>query len=483
MGIPEYERFMEKRKQKKIMTDRGMKAGVLLGILLSVLLGFIPSITTYAVVTDIQSEIVQLQTKFPEGKYWNHVGSANDNVDGYTDTPCTCHGVSGVTHTEGTGGCTCNHYYDTVQSSHNQSTQCMGFANKLGYDVFGATTWCIYSAPSKAQLANVQIGDIVRYSSTDTSGHSVFVIAKDGYKITVGEANYSGKCQISWKRVIDLSSSSIHVIYYEHANNYDTIAGTDLTEPGTGEATTQPATEATTEAKAVETPAAEAAKPYTGWKKASDGVHYQYVKKDVIQKKTWITIGSKKYYVNKNGYRVTGLVKIGSKRYYFNSKGVMQKKKWVSANGEDYYVSSNGAVLKSQWLYKSNVLVYVTSDGSVAKNELVKIGRNTYYFNSKGKRSKGFKKCNGKYYYCNSKGVVQKKKWINKNGKSYYVQSNGVRAQNKLIKIGKYKYYFNAKGYLVKRQNITYKGNIYRADKKGRCKKIGKAPAEDTAGV
>lgn len=472
MGMRKDKNGMEKRKYSKVIKG-SMGTVMLLYLFLAVFSGIVMPTTIYAAEEDLQVKITKLQEKFPHGKYWNHVGSANDNENGWTDTPCNCHGITAVSHINGTGGCTCNHHTD---GGHLRATQCMGFANKLGYDVFGNTKWYVYSNPNKTQLANIKVGDIVRYSSSDTSGHSVFVTAKSGYTITVGEANYGGRCKISWNRVIDLNSSAIHVINYEHAYNYDTVAGTDLTEPNTGGGQEQPSTAVAT----TENETTEATKPFTGWKKASDDIHYHYYKDNVIQKKKWITISGKKYYLDKNGYRVTGLVKIGNQHYYFNAKGVLQKKKWVSSDGEDYYVANNGAVLKSQWLYKNNVLVYVISDGSVAKDELVEIRGNTYYFNSKGKRSKGFKKCNGKYYYCNSKGIIQKKKWIKKNGKMYYLQSNGVRVQDKLVKIGKYKYYFNVKGCLLKKKNITYKGKIYRADKKGRCKLIGEAATTKT---
>lgn len=465
-------------QDKKVINRRNIimkkgKAKMLFLVLLLVLSGgFICPAKVYASEADILAKIELLKAKFPAGKYWNHVGSATDNVNGWTETPCTCHGVSGVSHIYGTGGCTCNHYMDTVQGSHNQSTQCMGFANKLGYDVFGATTWYIYSAPNAATLANVKVGDIVRYSDGNTSGHSVFVIAKNGNSITVGEANYGGRCLISWTRVMDLTT--VNVINFEHASNYDIITGTTLTEAGTGQTGTgtgQTTTEATTQATTEEP-------VYTGWKKAADGEHYQYFKNGTLLKKQWLTKSSKKYYLDKNGYRVTGLVKIGSKKYYFNSKGVLQKSKWVDVGKDSYYVGYGGYILKKQWLWKSNTLVYVTTDGTVAKGELVKIGSYTYYFNAKGKRSKGFKKVNNKYYYCNKSGIIQKKKWITKGGKKYYLQKNGVRAQSKLIKIGKYKYYFNAKGYMLKNQVIEYDGEEYKADKKGRCKYIGEAETE-----
>lgn len=433
-------------------TGRTVWKKLKLGVILLGLLFAAAPLKGEAAAIDFNAAVNALKVKFPEGKYWNHVGSTVDNVDGYTSSPCTLHKTEGI-HIQGTGGCTCNHF---VNGNHGgKSTQCMGFAYKLGYDVFGDTAWTV---STDNPVENIRVGDIIRIGGY----HSVFVIARNGNVVTVGEANYTGPCQISWSRTIDLTKVSIS--YYEHANNYDAVLGItgvpSAPEPGTTE---EPVTEAlSTEAQA----------SFTGWKKAADGVHYQYLEKGSVLKKKWITIKKKKYYLDKKGYRVTGLVKISSKYYYFNTKGVMQKKKWVSANGEDYYVGGDGAALKSQWLYKGNVLVYVTSDGSVAKNELVKINGSTYYFNSKGKRSKGFKKYNGKYYYCNKWGIIQKKQWITKGGKKYYVQKSGVRVENKLIKIGKYRYYFNEKGCLMQNREIVYNGKVYKADHAGRCKFI-----------
>lgn len=400
---------------------------------------------------DFATRIAQLQAKFPQEKYWNHVGMAADNSDGYTDNPCTEHKTAGVYHIYGTGGCTCNHF---AGGGHLLATQCMGFANKLGYEVFGDTTWTTYNNPDPAAI---RVGDIVRIGGS----HSVFVIARTGNNIMVGEANYPDCCQISWNRIINLAQ--VTVTYYEHAKNYDTVIGSSPAVPGTTE---EPATEISTTEQAV----VEQVGSFTGWKKTADNKHYQYYKKGKLQKKKWLTIKKKKYYVDKKGYRLTGLHKVGAQTYYFNSKGVMQKKKWVTVDGDTYYVDSLGRVLKKQWLYYKNTKVYVTGNGSIAKNELVKIGGKTYYFNSKGKRSKGFKKVKGKYYYCDRSGIIQKKKWITKGGKKYYLQKSGVRAQSKLIKIGKYRYYFNSKGQMQKNKKFTYQNKNYKADKKGHCK-------------
>ncbi|MCM1158258.1 MAG: hypothetical protein NC300_11660 [Bacteroidales bacterium] len=441
--------MITKRKRKNSVWKK-----VKLGAMLAGLLWITVPVTGQAATINFNAKITALKKKFPDGRYWNHVGKEKDNPDGYTDSPCTEHRSAGVSHVYGTGGCTCNHF---AGGGHVLATQCMGFANKLGYEIFGDTTWYVYAKPDSATLAKIKVGDIVRYQNDSTSGHSVFVIAKNGKQLTVGEANYTGPCQISWTGVVDLST--VTVLNYERANNYTKVLGA-------GQATEEPAT---TEAPA----------PYTGWKKAEDGKHYQYYKEDGLLTKQWITVKKKTYYVNKNGYRLTGLRKIDGNKYYFNKKGVLQREKWIEVKEDTYYVDSNGCVLTSRWLWHDGIEVYATEDGSIARNELVKIGKSTYYFNAKGKRSKGFKKCNGNYYYCNRMGIIQRKKWITKAGKKYYMRKSGIRAQAQLLKIGNYRYYFDEKGCMVSSEEILYQGKIYKADKRGRCKFVKYAPKED----
>lgn len=381
------------------------------GILFGVMFLHIPG---RAATVDFNARMTELQNKFPNGKYWNHVGISGDNSDGYTSSPCTLHKASNVSHVYGTNGCTCNHF---ACKGHLSAAQCMGFANKLGYDVFGDTTWTLHTNSGKA-YQEIKVGDIVRIGGS----HSVFIIAKNGNVVTVGEANYKPNCEISWGRTIDLTTEII--TNYERADNYAAVLGTApsnatvitaLNTPGTAEQVTTLQTTS-----------------FTGFRKAKDGIH-QY------------------YYIN----------------------GKMVKKKWFTVNGKDYYANEKGLILLSQWLYKGNTLVYVKSDGAVAKKELVKIGKNTYFFKSNGKRSSGWKKYKGKYYYCNKKGIVQKKKWIKKGKNRYYVDKKGIRVQGKTFRITGKMYYFGSNGKMVKNKKVTYNGTIYKANKLGQCKIIG----------
>lgn len=124
--------------------------------------------------------LAALQAKFPDGKYWNHVGGSN-NPDGWTNTPCTHHGNCGYY----PNNCTCNSFDNAIQ--------CMGFAMKVSYDAFGSSSrgWA-----QRYTLDGLKPGDVVRYAT-----HSIFVTAVFGDSITYGDANSSNaSCIIRWNK-------------------------------------------------------------------------------------------------------------------------------------------------------------------------------------------------------------------------------------------------------------------------------------------
>ncbi|MGN0787260.1 MAG: InlB B-repeat-containing protein [Christensenellales bacterium] len=145
----------------------------------------------------------QLRAKFPNGKYWNHAGNPGsgnsvNNQDGWTDTPCPTHGNIG------TSTQTCNGF---CPSGTQLSWQCMGYAEKLGFDSTGynprnnANGWTtVYSSSA---LDTLKPGDIVRYLN---DGHSIFVTAVNGSTVTYTDCNSDYHCVIKWDRTISKST-------------------------------------------------------------------------------------------------------------------------------------------------------------------------------------------------------------------------------------------------------------------------------------
>lgn len=155
-----------------------------------------------------EERITQLKRKFPSGKYWNHKRGSKSNPDEYTSVPCNHHGNCSKNGRDYSGSCGCN-------SFNGCSIQCMGFAEKLGYDVYGTnprTQW-----KKSYDLANVKAGDILRYGT-----HSIFITKVSGDTLTYADCNSDGHCVIRWNGTI--KKSQIHnFVYIQHANNYSQV--------------------------------------------------------------------------------------------------------------------------------------------------------------------------------------------------------------------------------------------------------------------
>ena len=121
-----------------------------------------------------------LMTKYPEGKYWNHVGKSGNNAEGYTDKPCHHALVNGLYKPVGT----CNNFY---------GIQCWGFVNKLANECYGTTN---HGNWPRTTLSKLKPGDAIRFKYNT---HSIFVTGVDGENVTYGECNGAyHDCQIHW---------------------------------------------------------------------------------------------------------------------------------------------------------------------------------------------------------------------------------------------------------------------------------------------
>ena len=136
--------------------------------------------------------LADLMQKFPNGKYWNHVGMSDNNQDGYTNTPCPSHGE------DNTNLLTCNCY---KLNGMVKAWQCQGFVMKCGYDAYGSDPYTWSQITGSNALNNLKPGDIVRYyinGIDDDNLHSIFVTSVSGDTITFGDCNADLQCGIRW---------------------------------------------------------------------------------------------------------------------------------------------------------------------------------------------------------------------------------------------------------------------------------------------
>ena len=197
-------------------------------------------------------------------------------------------------------------------------------------------------------------------------------------------------------------------------------------------------------------------------KKAANGKYYFTDKKGRVYKNRLVTYKSKRYYVGKNGARVTWKNQwhrcsgAGNRIYYFGSTPgrIVKKTGWqrVTVNGKFYGWFNFGTA------------------GNHFKSKLLKAG---YYFKESGALASGFTKVGSNYYYFTPStstvrnGKMVKGQRIDVGNVSYYAYKSGVLRQNGWQTIqGNYYYFKNYK--MVKNTFVKRKGTYGYLDSTGR---------------
>ncbi|MEE1321926.1 MAG: Ig-like domain-containing protein [Acutalibacteraceae bacterium] len=158
--------------------------------ILSVVIAFntiAPAFTVSAADSTINT-LISLVKKFPQGKYWNHMGSDKNAPDKVTDTPCKSHKGCSWKENE----CSCNSY--------DKAIQCMGYAYKIAYEITGASART-FEKSTTLKSSSLRVGDVIRFNN---DGHSICVTGIDGNEISYTDCNWDYKCGIRWG-VTDIS--------------------------------------------------------------------------------------------------------------------------------------------------------------------------------------------------------------------------------------------------------------------------------------
>ena len=163
------------------------------------------------------TKIAELKTIYRDGEYWNAY-----NACGYEGTgPNKCYCTNSCA---ASCSCKCGKFYLNNQY---YGGQCFGFANKMGYLVFGSVptaSWTKYNS-----VSNYCAGDYVRVRSDK---HSIFITKVSGNTITYVDCNNAGPCMVKWDRQVTKDAlSSITTYVYRFPSNNLTGTGTGYSTP------------------------------------------------------------------------------------------------------------------------------------------------------------------------------------------------------------------------------------------------------------
>lgn len=185
------------------------------------------------------------------------------------------------------------------------------------------------------------------------------------------------------------------------------------------------------------------------------------------------SVGNTQFYVNSDGSVKTdaGFINVNGRKYFVNAGGAISKLSGiVTFGGKKYVAEPGGAIHTTVGFYKygANVYYVTNTDGVLKVNQAFKVSGKTYHALPTGAIAVGVHKwTNGKYYYSVSSGALRKKAGIvTWYGNRYHVNKKGKVTTNKKVKYKK-KYYVAGKNGAIYRGLFIWKKNMYYANSKG----------------
>ena len=375
--------------------------------------------------------LLELSLKFPHGKYWN-----GGNSDSYTSNPCTHH-RRGCRYS---GKCGCNSYI-------GKSIQCMGYAEKLGYDATGYNPreneggWKKYT--SSSAINNLKPGDIVRYA-VGNPGHSIYITGVNGNTVTFTDCNYDGKCGIRWGVTISKSTLKSLFIYMRSA------------------------------------PVANTATPRSKWIKTEAGWVY-YNSKGALLKNAWQKDPYGWCYLGADGLMATNKwVKDTVGWCYVGDSGYIVKGKWVRDYTGWCYVDSNGYMVADRWVRDYKGWCYIDRTGHMATNRWAKdssgwcfVDANGYMVTNKWVRD------SGGWCYVNAGGHSIQNAWQQDSTQKWcYIDDSYHAVTNGWVQDGDNRYYLGADTYRLESVSQEIDGVLYEFDQNGICLNKAENPEE-----
>ncbi|EHI98610.1 cell wall binding repeat-containing protein [Clostridium sp. DL-VIII] len=114
-----------------------------------------------------------------------------------------------------------------------------------------------------------------------------------------------------------------------------------------------------------------------------------------------------------------------------NGGSVGKYNSWQQVNGKWQYLDGTGDALKSQWWFDANTgkKYYLDKDGYAVTGWLY-VDNNWYYFASDGEMKTGWLYLDGSWYYLNKSGVMRTGWFQDTNGTWYYLDSTGKLTQS-----------------------------------------------------
>ncbi|MBQ9228704.1 MAG: hypothetical protein IJ168_07735 [Eubacterium sp.] len=205
----------------------------------------------------------------------------------------------------------------------------------------------------------------------------------------------------------------------------------------------------------------------TGWYHDEENDAWYYADEETGAMVTgWNVIDERTYYFGEDAVMLTGWQKVKGKWYYLSPEDGSMQTGWQKVDGKWYYLDPDNGDMKTSWQQIDGKWYYLKASGEMATGWL-KQGSTWYYLNVSGAMATGWKAVDGKWYYFDATTGAMKTGWQKINKSWYYLSTSGAMVTGWRYIDGAW-YYFNNSG-SMRTASLTENGKVYRFAASGKC--------------
>lgn len=205
----------------------------------------------------------------------------------------------------------------------------------------------------------------------------------------------------------------------------------------------------------------------SGWISYNDNLYYTNASGKL--RTGWLKLDGEKYYLKKdNGRLARGFYKIGENTYFFSLvKGIMRTG-WLKLNGKKYYLKENNGRLANGFCKVGEDTYFFSLTKGIMRTGWLKLDGKKYYMMKNGKMAKGLCRLENTCYYFSPANGVMQTGWQTVDGiRRYFDTRTGVMVVSRWIQEGDNYHYLNASGAMVKSGWVTEGDKKYYMDENG----------------
>ena len=144
----------------------------------------------------------------------------------------------------------------------------------------------------------------------------------------------------------------------------------------------------------------------TGFKKVNGAIYYFDANGYLLRDSGFVKLGGKTYYKKNDGSMKTGWLSVNGKLYYMNADGSMRTK-WLKKGEKLFYFQPDGALIEKRGFVRIGKKIFFVCKDGFMKTGWLRVNGKLYYMGTDGARRTGWQKIGRRSFYFEKDGALR----------------------------------------------------------------------------